>query len=135
MTYEECVASIEEGTVVTFREYSLDRHEKRHLTLEIKDSIVYKVLAAGAELSRETLEEVYGTELDDIDYLQLSCMNCPRFVLSLGVNGSGELDVKVVTLNKDYYNMHLQEIEILNKVDSNNLAEPNYLLFQNQRGW
>jgi len=135
MTFDECVQSIHEGSVVDFKEYTLDRHERKRLSLGISGALVQRVFQANETLSREVLEEYYGTELEDIDYLQLSTMNCPRFVLSLGINREGNVDIKIIILNKDFYTTGLQELTVTNEVDPQNLSqdEPNYLAAQ--RGW
>lgn len=133
MNFEECVESIHEGSVVTFKEYVYDRHERKRLSLSIEDGIVQEIFPANTTLSRETLEKYYGEELDDIDYLQLSNMNCTRVVISLGLNQFSEMNVKIIILNKDFYNTGLQEVEITNEIDPRNLVEPNYLL--SQGGW
>ena len=131
MNFEECIQSLHEGSVITFKEYTLNRHEKKQLTLEIDDGVVQTVFPANERLSRETLEQYYGTELDDVDYLQLSLMNCPRVVVGLGLNQNNELNIKILVLNKDFYNTGLQEITITNELSSTH--EPNYL--QSQGLW
>lgn len=131
MNFEECVQALREGSVITFKEYILDRHERKQLTIEINDGVVQTVFPANERLSRETLNQYYGTELSDVDYLQLSQMNCPRIVVGLGLNQNNELNIKILVLNKDFYNTGLQEIAITNELSSAN--EPNYL--QSQRLW
>lgn len=126
MTYEECVEQIREGSVIEFNEYTLDRHERKHLAMHIEPTVVYKILPQNVTIGREVLEEIYGTDLETEDYLQLSCINCQRYVLSLGINSDGEMDIKVICLNKDYYNTGLQEI-IVSK-SFTNVDEPNYFL-------
>ena len=42
MTFDECVKSIHKNSVITFREYNIDRHEHKHLALEI-DSQLYSM--------------------------------------------------------------------------------------------
>lgn len=132
MTFEECVNSLHKGSVINFNEYVLDRHEKRRLTLSITDGVVQEVIPANQKLDRDTLEQLYGTELDETDYLQLSQMNCPRIVVGLGLNSRGELNIKIIILNEDFYNTHLQELNVTNEVNALDY-EPNYLMAQN--GW
>ena len=69
-------------SMITFTEFTLDRHEKKRMTLQIKDAIVHELIPSNQKLSREELELYYGEGLEDIDYLQLSSMNCLRIVLS-----------------------------------------------------
>lgn len=131
VSFEDCVQSIKEGSVVTFKEYTLDRHEQKHLSLSIDGAVVQRVFQANENLNKDTLMEIYGENLSDTDYLQLSCMNCPRIVLGLGLDEDGQLKIKVVILNKDFYNMGSQEITVIN--ESQIAEEPNY--FKAQKGW
>lgn len=132
MLFDQITQLVHDGSVVTFCEYGLDRHEKKTLSIRIEDAVVQEVIPPNKQLSRDELERIYGDNLDDIDYLQLSCLNCPRLVLGLGINDRGEMDVKVVVLNKDFYNTGLQTLDVTNEINTNN-QEPNYILAQ--RGW
>lgn len=125
MTFEEVVEQIREGSVVDFREYTLDRHERKHLSVSVEGGVVQAVLPANETFSREILEQYYGSELETEDYLQLSHMNCPRIVVGLGMNSYGELDIKVITLVKDFYVTGIQELEVTNEVNVS--TEYNYL--------
>lgn len=135
MTFDECVQSIHKGSVISFKEYTLDRHERKHLSLDIDGAIVQEVFPANETLSREVLEQYYGTELAEQDYLQLSCMNCPRFVVSLGISEENVMDIKILVLNRDFYNMGHQEIKATNEVSPENMGyEPSYVALV-QKGW
>lgn len=90
--------------------------------------MVQDVFPANTKLNREVLEKYYGDGLDETDYLQLSQVNCPRIVVGLGLNQNNEMDVKTLILNKDFYNMGLQELEVTNEVNISN--EPNFFQFQ-----
>ena len=128
MTFDECIQSIHKGSVISFKEYTLDRHERKHLALNIEGAVVQEVFSADEALPREVLEQFYGTELAEQDYLQLSCMNCPRFVVSLGISEENVMDIKILVLNRDFYNMGHQEIVITNEIAPENIAaEPNYV--------
>lgn len=134
MTFDECVQSIRKGSVISFKEYTLDRHERKHLSLDIEGAVIQEVFPANETLSREVLEQYYGTELAEQDYLQLSCMNCPRFVVSLGISEENVMNIKILVLNRDFYNMGHQEITVTNELAPENLEyEPNYVMAQ--RGW
>lgn len=128
MSFKQLIQSINEGDVITFREYYLDRHDHMKLSYSIDNGVVQAVFQAGQKLNIETLVQYYGEGLEETDYLQLSCVSFPRIVIGLGINQQGETDVKIVQLNEDFYNMGLQQVE-LTKGLSENLAEPNYLLF------
>lgn len=133
MTFKECVDSIHEGSVISFKEYTYDRHERKKMAMSVNDVVVSAVLPANETIPRDTLVQYYGDELDDLTYMQLATMNCPRIVVNLGINQNNEMDIKVLVLNQDFYDMGLQEVEITNEVDPNNLVEPNYVLAQG--GW
>lgn len=128
MRFDECIQSVHKGSVINFKEYTLNRHERKVLTLEINDGVVQDVFPANTKLNREVLEKYYGDGLDETDYLQLSQVNCPRIVVGLGLNQNNEMDVKTLILNKDFYNMGLQELEVTNEVNISN--EPNFFQFQ-----
>lgn len=135
MTFDECVQSIRKGSVISFKEYTLDRHERKRLSLNIDGAIVQEVFPADETLSREVLEQYYGTELEEQDYLQLSCMNCPRFVVSLGISEENVMDIKILILNRDFFNMGHQEVTVTNELSPENMAyEPNYVAMT-QGGW
>lgn len=135
MTFDECVQSIRKGSVISFKEYTLDRHERKRLSLNIDGAIVQEVFPANETLSREVLEQYYGTELDEQDYLQLSCMNCPRFVVSLGISEENVMDIKILILNRDFFNMGHQEVTVTNELLPETMAyEPNYVAMT-QGGW
>lgn len=131
LDFTRVVQLLHKGSVIDFKEYSLDRHERKHLSVSIENGVVQAVIPANEKLSRETLEQYYGTELSEIDYLQLSEMNCPRIVVSLGLNRDNQLNIKVIILNEDFYKMGMQKISITNEF--NPCEEPNYL--QAQKGW
>ena len=128
MSFKQLIQSINEGDVITFREYYLDRHDRVKLSYSIDNGVVQAVFQANQRLNIETLVQYYGEGLEETDYLQLSCVSFPRVVIGLGINQQGETDVKIVQLNEDFYNMGLQQVE-LTKGLSENLVEPNYLLF------
>ena len=128
MSFKQLIQSINEGDVITFREYYLDRHDNIKLSYSIDNGVVQAVFQAGQKLNIETLVQYYGEGLEETDYLQLSCVSFPRVVIGLGINQQGETDVKIVQLNEDFYNMGLQQVE-LTKGLSGDIAEPNYLLF------
>lgn len=134
MTFDECVQSIRQGSVISFKEYTLDRHEHKHLSLDIDGAVVQEVFPANETLSRDVLEQYYGTELEEQDYLQLSCLNSPRLVVSLGISAENVMDIKIIILNRDFYNMGHQELTVINELSPENMNyEPNYLLAQ--KGW
>lgn len=135
MTFDECVQSIRKGSVISFKEYTLDRHERKHLSLEVDGAVVQEIFPANETLSREILEQYYGTELAEQDYLQLSCMNSPRFVVSLGITEENVMNIKILVVNRDFYNMGHQEITVTNELAPENIAyEPSYVALT-QGGW
>lgn len=132
MKYVDLIHLLHEGSVIDFCEYSLDRHERKHVSVSIKDGVVRDIFPPNKQLSRETLEQYYGEGLEDVDYLQLSQMNCLRVVTELGVNPRGEVDIKILTITQDFMDSGLQTIEVTNELTLAD-QEPNYMLAQ--RGW
>lgn len=112
-------------SMITFTEFTLDRHEKKRMTLQIKDAIVHEIIQSNQKLSREELELYYGEGLEDIDYLQLSSMNCLRIVLRVGINELEQPVFKVISISRDFYDEGLQELEIMGAEIK---TEPNYFL-------
>jgi len=112
-------------SMITFTEFTLDRHEKKRMTLQIKDAIVHEIIPSNQKLSREELELYYGEGLEDIDYLQLSSMNCLRIVLRVGINELEQPVFKVISISRDFYDEGLQELEIMGAEIK---TEPNYFL-------
>ena len=112
-------------SMITFTEFTLDRHEKKRMTLQIKDAIVHEIILSNQKLSREELELYYGEGLEDIDYLQLSSMNCLRIVLRVGINELEQPVFKVISISRDFYDDGLQELEIMGAEIK---TEPNYFL-------
>lgn len=112
-------------SMITFTEFTLDRHEKKRMTLQIKDAIVHEIILSNQKLSREELELYYGEGLEDIDYLQLSSMNCLRIVLRVGINELEQPVFKVISISRDFYDDGLQELEIMG---AEIRTEPNYFL-------
>lgn len=112
-------------SMITFTEFTLDRHEKKRMTLQIKDAIVHEIILSNQKLSREELELYYGEGLENIDYLQLSSMNCLRIVLRVGINELEQPVFKVISISRDFYDEGLQELEIMGAEIK---TEPNYFL-------
>lgn len=125
MTYEELTSEVHPGSVVTFKEYSLDRHEKRHLSVSVDNAAVYDVIQPYEPVPLAKLEQYYGTDLAAQDYQQLAVINDLRLVLSLGINAQGELDIKIIRINPIFFNSGLQTVDITNEVVIG--QEPNYL--------
>lgn len=112
--YKQILNQIILGSVISFKEYTVDRREKKHLTISIENSVVHEVIPPNTPIGRELLEQYYGTELSDQDYLQLSSVNCARIILLIGINEQGQNEYKPILFNQDYYELGLQEIEVIN---------------------
>lgn len=112
-SYENVISKIAVGTVINFKEYILDRRERKRLSVDIREATVQEVIPANQPMSRDLLLKYYGEELDDIVYLQLSIVNCLRIVLIVDVGEDNQPIHKVISLNKDFYNASLQQLEIL----------------------
>lgn len=124
MTYTQVIDTLTPGAVISFKEYALDRRERRKLKLDIENAVVHAVIPANESLSRSQLEEYYGADLSDLDYTQLSMVNCFRIVLLLKVDEDGNSIYKPLLINQDFYNSGLQEIEIIAGVTSEPIYAP-----------
>lgn len=124
ISYNELLSQIIKGSVISFKEYSLDMYGKKHLAFEIENSLVQDIIPANNSLSKEILEEYYGSNLSPQDYLQLSSVNCVRFILLIKIDENNHPVYKPILFNKDYYEQGLQEIKIINGVIQN---EPIYI--------
>ena len=127
--YSIISSSIHSGSVIKFKEYSLDRHERKKLSLEIDGAVVQDIIGANQPISKDLMVRYYGEGLDDTTYLQLSSVNCMRVVLIVGNTEDNQPIYKVILFNQDFYNLGLQEIEVINEVSLN---EPNYVQQMNQ---
>lgn len=127
MTLSSIMNNIKVGSVIDFTEYTLDRHGRKKPSIKIEGATVQDIIPANTALSRETLETYYGSELETNDYLQLSCMNCPRIVLGLGLNDKQELEVKIITLIADFISMGLQTVSVINEASID--IQTNYVSF------
>lgn len=120
--YYQLINQIVPGSTLTLREYSYNRNGRR-LTLAIENSLVHDVIPANVAVGRDQLEQYYGNKLEDIDYLQLSCVNCFRVVLLIRVDENSNPIYKPIFINQDFYESGLQEVEVINPISSD---EPVY---------
>ena len=123
ISYSDVLSQVMKGSVITFKEYSLDMQGRKHLALEIEDSLVHDIVPANIPLSKEMLEEYYGSDLSAQDYLQLSSINCVRIILLIATNNNHPV-YKPILFNRDYYEQGLQEINVINEAIAN---EPIYV--------
>ena len=129
MDYNTLTQQLQEGDIINFKEFHSDRHDRKRLVLDINGAIIKEVFPANESINREKLVEIYGEELSDLDYLALSTCNSLRLLLNLGFNQDNEMNVKMVTVNKDFYQMGYQVIEKTGSLQGSD-TEPNYLLSQ-----
>lgn len=113
MTYDQILNTIVPDSVIIFQEYELDRHERKHLTLEIGPVPVQQVVPPNHPLCRAELEKYYSPELTELDYCQLSCNSGIRLILRLGINEENQPIYKPVLINQDFFNMGLQVINLV----------------------
>ena len=133
MEFEELIKKMKPGKTINFREYTLDRHERKHESVYISNGIIRDCFPGGEIINIDRLKEIYGEELDIDDYRALSICMSPRFLISVGTDDDGNDMVKMVTINKYFYQTGQQEVEIegvdtmgkpqVKKTDE----EPNYL--------
>lgn len=111
MTYSE-IPLLSPGEYVNFKEYTLDRHQRKQTTLEISDLEVECVIVANTSLSIESLEAFYGVGLEEQDYLVLSKAPYHRLVLKVVDDYDPmKLYFKVIELNPYFMSQGLQELD------------------------
>ena len=115
ISYEEVILYLVTGEVITFKQYKLDLHENRKLMFSAQNVLIHAVIPPNSTLTRNQMDEFYGTHLTNEDYLQLAQMNCIRIIIATGVNEYNKVTYKVINFTKDYYNTGLQEISFFNK--------------------
>lgn len=113
ISYHQLISQIVPGSTLTLREYTYRRGERR-LTLTIENSLVHDIIPANVHVGREQLEQYYGSDLEDMDYLQLSSVNCLRVVLLIRVDENSNPIYKPIFINQDFYEAGLQEVELIN---------------------
>lgn len=112
LPYSQLIEQIVPGVTLTLKEYIHSR-KGRQLTLSIANSVVHDVIPANACIGREQLEQYYGADLDDVDYLQLSSVNCFRAVLLIRLDDNNNPVYKPIFINQDFYESGLQEVELI----------------------
>ena len=100
MTFKQLLSYMKPGETINFTEYTLDRHERKHVSIQIENGIIRDRFDAGEIINRDRLMEIYGEELDDQTYLALSVSMSPRFLISVGTDESGNDMVKMLTINE-----------------------------------
>lgn len=130
MTFNELFNKISLGDVLTYDEYYFDRYARKKQSCHIENAIVLNLIQPNEKLNRELLEQYYGEGLDDQDYLQLSQINALRIVLNLGLNEDNSVNIKIIQLNRDFYNMGLQVFKFM---DIKLEQEPQYTYVDYQR--
>ena len=128
LDYLDILTKLKPGVIINFREYSLNFRQKKHLSLNIENSIIKEVIPAKQTVDRSSLEEWYGKSLTNKAYLQLACMNCFRIILTVesDVSPYGDIDLKYkpIIFSQDLYETDFQELEIV--YDSTITSEPIY---------
>lgn len=131
MTYSQLIETITPSAVISFKEYELDRHERKKLKLSIENALVHAVIPANEPIPRRLLEDYYGENLSNRDYIQLSLDSCFRIVLLMGIGEDGLPMYMPLSINQDFYELGLQEVEILQVATSEPIYAPNLYRTEN----
>lgn len=123
VSYEE-LETLPVGTIVIYRDYTLDRHERKHMSSEFANLPVECVIPAGTALNRDVLELYLGKELEDEVYLASSISNNHRLVLKYSDSQTGKETYYMVNLNP--YFMDTQQQELFKVVEDYKPTIPNY---------
>lgn len=109
LEYKDICEVVRPGGLITFSEYTLDRHQRRKPTACVEKAPVEAVIPAGEALNREQIVAYYG-EVDDHDALVLASAPYPRIVLQVA-DSRGQSTLKVIGLVEAYMGQNLQELE------------------------
>lgn len=133
--YNEIDDKVLPNMFISFREYTWDRHQRKELTLDIQSQEVIGVIQPNQPMERTELEAIYGRDMEDIDYLALSRSSNYRLILQIVDVEHPEkgAQYRVISLNKDFMNMGLQELELVSLPQIAVGADPNMLL-DSERG-
>lgn len=135
MDYDTLIKNMKPGKTITFREYTLDRHERKHESVFIENGIIRDCFPGGEVINLDRMKEIWGEDLEIDDYRALSICMSPRFLVSVGTDEDGNDMVKMLTINQYFYETGQQEVTIKgmetdvvtpHKVRKVN-EEPNYL--------
>lgn len=118
------IESLSVGTIVTYRDYTLDRHERKHLSSEFANLPIESIIPAGTALNRETLEIYLGKDLENEVYLANSVSNNHRLVLKYTDVSTGKETYYMVSLNP--YFMSTKQQELFTVLDEYKPVIPNY---------
>lgn len=99
------------GTPIIFREFQLDRHEKKIPTIQL-ECIFRLYIPANQKLNVEVLEQYYGEGLDETTYQVLSTAPFPRILVGIEEQDRAE-KLKVLNLVPYFFSVGLQEIEVV----------------------
>ena len=124
MTFKQLLSYMKPGETINFTEYTLDRHERKHVSIQIENGIIRDRFDAGEIINRDRLMEIYGEELDDQTYLELSVSMSPRFLISVGTDESGNDMVKMLTINEYFYDTGQQVVEVIGKTHAEAPKKP-----------
>ena len=123
VSYDQ-IENLSVGTIVTYRDYTLDRHERKHLSSEFANLPIESIIPAGTALNREILEVYLSKNLENEVYLVNSVSNNHRLVLRYTDASNGKETYYIVSLNP--YFMSTNQQELFTMVEEHTPVIPNY---------
>lgn len=109
LEYKDICEVVGPGGLITFNEYTLDRHQRRKPTAHVERAPVEAVIPAGEALNRDELTKYYG-EVSDQDALVLASVPYIRLVIQV-TDDRRQPALKVIGLVKTFMGQGLQELE------------------------
>ena len=103
------LSSIPLNSLIHFKEYELDRHDKRKLKTQV-DGTLFTVIQPEESLNKELID-LYYKGISESFYPSLSCSSFTRFVLMTGTDKAGMPVYKTIELNPYYMLVKLQTVE------------------------
>lgn len=128
--YKDICEVVRPGGLITFNEYTLDRHQRRKPTAHVEKAPVEAVIPAKEALNRDQIAAYYG-EVSDQDALVMASVPYTRIVIQVA-DDRGQPALKVIGLVEVYMGQNLQELEyeeatmpsMFSPAPSNLIAEP-----------
>lgn len=103
------ILSIPIDSEVDFQEFTLDRHQKPRLAVQVKGKL-HRIVKSTEGLSREELEEFYPEIKQTEDFVALSVYPFYRLILVVGSSQLGVPIYKAIHTNKYFIHVNLQKV-------------------------
>lgn len=116
---------ISPGDVITFTEYEQTPVTgRRYVRQRMENMLVAAVIRPGEALTRDRIEQYFGSDLSDREYLILSVSQAERIILQ-----DDDENMYCISIVDDFLSTGMQEIEFGAHVAQDTPEAPSYLQF------